>query len=150
MILKLGMDGPPAGAYTVPARAHPMRALWTAYTNAAKAYPLRTNVVTGGVITVAGDTMAQLVDKKQRGKGGECQRQGKETPFEFKSMMEGVGLDVQRSMAMLGWGTIVSGFTLYHWFKFLDVLFPPERNTFLRVLAKVGVNQVRVPRPATE
>jgi hypothetical protein len=162
-----------------------MRAVWAAYTNAAKAYPLRTNVATGGVITVAGDTMAQLVDKKNH-RGG--------TAAPSPSAVESEGLDVKRSAAMLGWGTVVSGlvlwgsvvrpmrnfetfchcpcwassprivlfmcvcarardclcvcwtqhrYTLYHWFKFLDFLFPPERNTFLRVLAKVGVNQVR-------
>jgi hypothetical protein len=88
---------------------------------------------TGGVITVAGDTLAQVVAKTR-------------TQDESCGPGEQTVLDWQRSASMLGWGTIVSGGALYYWFRFLDRLFPPERNTLMRVLAKVGVNQVPSPK----
>ena len=99
------------------------------YANALKTRPLRTNVATSGVITVASDTIAQFVDNQQK---------GDTTP---------VGLDYQRSLSMMCWGTLVSGGALFYWFKFLDRLFPPDRNTVMRVLAKVGVNQAGLAFP---
>ena len=98
------------------------------YANALKTRPLRTNVATSGVITVASDTIAQFVDNQQKGSAD-------------------LRLDYQRSLSMMCWGTLVSGGALFYWFKFLDRLFPPERNTVMRVLAKVGVNQVSCKIP---
>ena len=111
-----------------------MRSMWAVYSNALKTRPLRTNVATSGIITVASDTIAQYVDNKQR------------EDAEQALVMGPAGLDVQRSLSMLCWGTVVSGGALFYWFKFLDRLFPPERNTMLGVLAKVGVNQVGTVR----
>lgn len=103
------------------------------YANALKTRPLRTNVATSGLITVASDTIAQYVDRQS------AERKG--------SACDDVFLDMQRSLSMLCWGTVVSGCALFYWFRFLDRLFPPERNTIMRVLAKVGVNQAGLAFP---
>ena len=105
---------------------------------------------TGGVITVAGDTMAQLVAQKNDGASKSevpAKSLGKDGCMSVQSLVEGMGLDFQRSVSMLGWGTLVSGVGLFYWFRFLDRLFPPDRNTVMRVLAKVGVNQLGLAFP---
>ena len=43
---------------------------------------------------------------------------------------------------MVGWGLTFNGFICYHWFRFLDRLFPPHKNTLPRVLLKITVNQL--------
>ena len=71
--------------------AHPMRGVWTVYSNALKTHPLRTNVATSGVITVAGDTMAQLVARKRdQNQASTCQG-----TMTLQRWMETAGLDVQ-------------------------------------------------------
>ena len=119
-----------------------VRGAWRAYTSALKSQPLRTNVVTSGVITVAGDTMAQLVAHEKRDETAPAGEQKRSAGAEVLSKVEakgtsriegGRGLDLQRSASMLGWGTIVSGGALYYWFRFLDHLFPPHQNTLMYV-----------------
>jgi hypothetical protein len=73
--------------------AHPMRGVWTVYSNALKTHPLRTNVATSGVITVAGDTMAQLVARKRD--QNEAPTSTCKGTMTLQRWMETAGLDVQ-------------------------------------------------------
>lgn len=97
---------------------------WSAYSSALRSHPLTTNIVTSGCITVASDTIAQTVSK-----GDECR------PFPHY-------IDPKRTLTMLGWGTAVSGFGMFHWFKFLERLIPSENITPGKIAAKVLINQV--------
>eukprot|EP00960_Hanusia_phi_P056711 763352-Hanusia_phi.AAC.1 len=102
---------------------------WSAYSNALRSHPLTTNIVTSGCITVASDTIAQTVSR-----GEECK------PFPHY-------LDPKRSLTMLGWGTAVSGFGMFHWFRFLERLIPSENITPGKIAAKVLINQVNHQSP---
>ncbi|EKX46890.1 hypothetical protein GUITHDRAFT_70145 [Guillardia theta CCMP2712] len=97
---------------------------WSAYSSALRSHPLTTNIVTSGCITVASDTIAQTVSK-----GDECR------PFPHY-------IDPKRTLTMLGWGTAVSGFGMFHWFKFLERLIPSENITPGKIAAKVLINQI--------
>ncbi|KAJ1476502.1 hypothetical protein T484DRAFT_1824682 [Baffinella frigidus] len=97
-----------------------LRRGWQAYSGALKSHPLRTNLATSGVLTVASDLVAQV------------------SSADFKA---GGQIDQTRTATMLGWGVVVTGGFVFHWLRFLDKVFPPAGQTFQRVLTKIAVNQ---------
>eukprot|EP00285_Hemiselmis_virescens_P018718 CAMPEP_0173403750 /NCGR_PEP_ID=MMETSP1356-20130122/57565_1 /TAXON_ID=77927 ORGANISM="Hemiselmis virescens, Strain PCC157" /NCGR_SAMPLE_ID=MMETSP1356 /ASSEMBLY_ACC=CAM_ASM_000847 /LENGTH=188 /DNA_ID=CAMNT_0014364321 /DNA_START=182 /DNA_END=744 /DNA_ORIENTATION=- len=98
---------------------------WTAYGASLKSHPLRTNMTTASVLTVASDAVAQKFEQR-----GAAQQHG-----------AGGGLDGWRTASMLGWGAAVNGGMVTLWLGLLEKLFPSRGQTLSRVCQKIVFNQ---------
>ena len=145
--------------------------IWQAYGNSLKTRPIATNIVTAGVVTVVGDILAQGIEHRNHVLEAEkdiksANERSEIKKYEVNNMNTSVSaslslspstssaidlsintaspsfhLDLARSGRMLAWGTIVGGAPMYYWFRFLDRLWPPAKNTALSVAKKISFNQ---------
>jgi len=93
-------------------------ALWSSYNVALVAHPLTTKAITAGVIIGAGDSAAQLVERR------------------------GTTFDVVRALRWAFFGLVLQGPWNHYFYQLLDGVLPPTPSPFtLRTLEKVGIDQ---------
>jgi hypothetical protein len=92
--------------------------LWSSYNEALVANPLTTKAITAGVIIGAGDSAAQLVERR------------------------GSSFDPVRAFRWVLFGLVLQGPWNHYFYKLLDGALPPTDSPFtLRTLEKVGIDQ---------
>ena len=89
------------------------------YTAMLAAAPTATNVVTAGALSALSDGIAQSLTSEP------------EAPWDY-----------QRSAWIVLWGTVVSGFGMSRWFRFLGSLFPDARTSLSAFALKLLTNQI--------
>lgn len=102
--------------------------MWSRYSHALKTYPVRTNVITAGIVGFTGDLLAQRLEDYANG-------------IEVSEQ-----LSLGRSLKVASWNAMVSG-PLAGWLKFLDAKWPlppgpVAADAMAAVAKKVALNQV--------
>ena len=93
---------------------------FAAYTDALRAAPLATNVVTASLLATFSDSIAQTMERRRS--GGEW--------------------NVERSAWQSVWGAAMSGCVIFYWLRWLATVFPRAKSSGLQLLGKVGLNQL--------
>jgi len=101
--------------------------LLEAYRGLLAVHPLRTNMITASVLTVASDAIAQSMER--RGKAASA------------VVAPPPPHDYQRSLSMSIYGAAVFGAFVTQWFKLLSWMCPVSPGDWGSILRKVGVNQ---------
>ena len=102
--------------------------MWTRYVQLLQKYPVRTNVLTAGIVGFTGDLLSQNVESQVHADVVVEEQQ-----------------NLARALKVATWNAMVSG-PLTHWFKFLDTKWPLPpgavgRDQCLTVAKKVCLNQ---------
>ena len=115
-------------------------ALLEGYRGLLATHPLRTNMVTASILSVASDAIAQSVERRnaalvRKKQPLHHQQQQQQQPQPLQ------GHDFKRSLAMGVYGAGVFGAFVSEWFKILSRLVPVGPGDWKGVILKVGVNQ---------
>ena len=101
---------------------NPLIAVGKGYTDALITAPLATNMVTSATLAVLSDFISQKLASSSR--------------------EDDSTYDIPRSLWMIPYGAVISGYILYYWFGLLATLFPDARFSLLEMVKKLVVNQL--------
>lgn len=100
---------------------NPLVSVGKGYSEALVNAPLATNMVTGAALSVLADFISQKLVSSPKA----------DSTYNF-----------QRSLWMIPYGAVISGYLIYFWFGFLATLFPNARISMLELVKKLVVNQL--------
>ena len=103
-----------------------------AYRAALTSAPITTNVVSAAALSLLADSTAQTVERRLAASPSSAAPAASHTAF----------WDVRRSASIVVWGALVSGFSLYFWFRLLARLFPRAATSTAQLVGKVALNQL--------
>ena len=102
-----------------------------AYRAALTSAPITTNVVSAAALSLLADSTAQTVERRLAA-----------SPSSAAPAASHTAWDVRRSASIVVWGALVSGFSLYFWFRLLARLFPRAATSTAQLIGKVALNQL--------
>jgi hypothetical protein len=102
-----------------------------AYRAALTSAPITTNVVSAAALSLLADSTAQTVERRLAA-----------SPSSAAPAASHTAWDVRRSASIVVWGALVSGFSLYFWFRLLARLFPRAATSTAQLISKVALNQL--------
>ena len=106
----------------------------TLYKAALSKYPLPTNMITAGSLSVLSDSISQKIERLN------VEKQVSESKLTISKKSKH---SFERSLAMFFYGFTISGGFVYLWFRFLNNLIPTSASSsIVQVAKKVAVNQI--------